>query len=199
MSPTAPASRIDSPTAADPMSLTRPIWRSIAGVTRSESFSIAVFRSSTTSSSTMTPMSANRFQGSCATTKASGTAITSVTTSSRMAASLRNAKRRPFQLLMVARSNRSMASICVHLIVADDRIGPELEAGLKEDAVIVGAPVDRLRARGNAQRVAAELRVLEGNDPSELVAPAGAVCRDRSGEIPDVAADAQPVAVGAVE
>ncbi len=45
-------------------------------------------------------------------TNASGTAGRNTASSWRKAASLRSAKRKPFQLLMTARSNLSMGSIC---------------------------------------------------------------------------------------
>ena len=59
---TAPASSSARPTAAEPMSLTVPICASIARVTRSASFSIAVLSSSTTMTKTTTPTSARRVQ-----------------------------------------------------------------------------------------------------------------------------------------
>src|SRR5262245_13901390 len=105
-----------SPTAAEPMSLTRPIWGSTARLTRSASFSIAVFRSSTTSTNTTTPMSASRFQASLLTRKASGTATTSATNSWRNASSLRVAAMSPCQVLMVARSSRSMEVRGIRLV-----------------------------------------------------------------------------------
>src|SRR5262249_22433486 len=65
-----PAMSSARPTAAEPMSLTRPIWGSIARLTRSASFSTAVFNSSTTSTKATTAMSARRFQASSAIRKA---------------------------------------------------------------------------------------------------------------------------------
>ena len=53
-------------------------------------------------------MRASRFQASGVSRKASGTAGTNTASSWRKAASLLNAKRRPFQLLTTARSNLSM-------------------------------------------------------------------------------------------
>src|SRR5262249_22494227 len=81
------------PTAAEPMSLTRPIWGSIARLTRSASFSIAVFNSSTTSTKATTAMSARRFQASSATRKATGTARISAASSNRKASSLRSGEK----------------------------------------------------------------------------------------------------------
>src|SRR6516164_58209 len=69
---------------------------------------MAVFKSSTTSTRMTTPTSANRFQDSCAITKASGTATRSAITSWRKEGSLRPMSHKPRQELMVARSNRSM-------------------------------------------------------------------------------------------
>src|SRR5207302_4823165 len=102
-----PASTSARPTAADPMSLTRPIPGWDAMVTTSESFSRPVLSSSTIRISSTTAISKTRFQLSAATTNASGTASASTTSSSRNAASLRAAARRPFQEFTVARSSRS--------------------------------------------------------------------------------------------
>src|SRR5439155_3387577 len=104
----AAAMRSASPTAAEPISLIRPIWGSIARLTRSASFSIAVFNSSTTRTRATTAMSARRFQAGSATRKATGTARTTAISSRRNASSLRAAARRPRQVLIVARSKRSM-------------------------------------------------------------------------------------------
>src|SRR4029077_708660 len=69
-----PAMSSARPTAAEPMSLTRPIWGSTARLTRSASFSMAVFNSSPTSTNATTPISASRFHPSSASRNASGTA-----------------------------------------------------------------------------------------------------------------------------
>src|SRR5262249_31160921 len=71
-----PAMRSARPTAAEPISLTRPIWGSIERLTRSASFSMAVFNSSTTRTKATTAMSARRFQASSATRNATGTTTT---------------------------------------------------------------------------------------------------------------------------
>src|SRR5262249_55136283 len=119
------------PTAAEPMSLTRPIWGSTARLTRSASFSIAVFNSSTTRTKATTAMSARRFQASVATRKATGTARISAASSNRKASSLRAAARRPCQVLMVARSNRSIVTSgrlrCCLWLGGADRSWPRAE------------------------------------------------------------------------
>src|SRR5262249_5790491 len=141
-----PAMTSDRPTAAEPISLTRPICRSISRLTRSDSFSTAVLSSSTTSTKRRTPMSRYRFQGSAVTTNATGTPTRKTATSWRNAASLRAAWIRPCQLLMVARSSRrigfssrpgrpnlpvrrseSSGVMSYPLVGAEQRIGPELE------------------------------------------------------------------------
>src|SRR5262249_37515513 len=71
-----PAMSSARPTAAEPMSLTRPIWGSIARLTRSASFSMAVSNTPTTSTKPTTGMSARRSQPSSAIGKATGTATT---------------------------------------------------------------------------------------------------------------------------
>src|SRR5262249_50368286 len=103
-----PAMSSARPTAAEPMSLTRPIWGSTARLTRSASFSMAVSNNSTTRTKATTAMSARRFHDSSATRKAIGIARTRAINSWRKASSLRAAARRPCQVLMAARSNRSM-------------------------------------------------------------------------------------------
>ena len=96
------------PTAAEPMSLTRPICGSIARLTRSASFSIAVLRQLDDEHEHHDADQREPLPGLLATRKASGTATTSATSSWRNASSLRAAARRPCQVLMAARSSRSM-------------------------------------------------------------------------------------------
>src|ERR1700704_5456467 len=96
-----------TPTAADPISLTRPICGSWSVVRRSASFSIAVLSSSTTSTSTTTATSSTRRIGVTPINHASGSEITSATSSSRTACSERIAKARPLRVLIVARQNLS--------------------------------------------------------------------------------------------
>src|SRR5262245_35357925 len=183
-----PAMISASPTAAEPMSLTRPICGSIARLTRSASFSMAVFRSATTSTNTTTPISVSRFQADSATTKASGSASANATSSWRNASSLRVAAIRPFQVLMVARSSRSMVRLdgrengeggscvallsfhrissksacCRQLTHRDEVIRAELDAPLQEHAEILRLPFDGLRERRQPDHVILEMRGTAG-------------------------------------
>src|SRR5262245_44748036 len=102
-----PAMTSATPTAAEPMSLTRPICGSWAVVSRSASFSMAVLSSSTTRTSTTTATSSTRRMVVAPISQASGTEITSATSSSRTACSERIAKASPLRVLMVARHRRS--------------------------------------------------------------------------------------------
>src|SRR5262245_25180066 len=102
-----PAMTSATPTAADPMSLTRPICGSWSVVRRSASFSIAVLRISTTSTITTAATSSTRRMVVAPITQASGIERTSATTSSRMACSERIAKASPLRELIVARQSRS--------------------------------------------------------------------------------------------
>src|SRR5450432_1570849 len=102
-----PAMTSATPTAAEPMSFTRPICGSWSVVSRSASFSIAVLRSSTTSTSTTAATSSTRRMVVEPTSHASGSASTSATSSSRTACSERIAKARPLRVLIVARQNLS--------------------------------------------------------------------------------------------
>src|ERR1700754_584734 len=96
-----------TPTAADPISLTRPIWGLWSVVSRSASFSIAVLRISTTSTITTAATSSTRRMTVAPTSQASGIEMASATSSSRMACSDRTAKTSPLRELMVARQSRS--------------------------------------------------------------------------------------------
>src|ERR1700675_319917 len=102
-----PAITRATPTAAEPMSLTRPICGSCSVVSRSASFSIAVLSNSTTSTRTTTAISWTRRIVVAPISQASGKASASATSSSRTACSERMAKARPLRVLIVARQNRS--------------------------------------------------------------------------------------------
>src|SRR3979411_3066683 len=102
-----PAISSATPTAAEPISLTRPICGSWSVVSRSASFSIAVLSSSITSTSTTVATSSPRRIGVAPISHASGSDSTSAAISSRMACSERIAKARPLRVLIVARQNRS--------------------------------------------------------------------------------------------
>src|SRR6185436_13292320 len=103
----APVIRSATPTAADPMSLTRPICGSWSVVSRSASFSIAVLSISTTSTNATAATSSTRRITLAPTSQASGTESASANSSSRTACSERIAKARPLRVLMVARQSRS--------------------------------------------------------------------------------------------
>src|ERR1700738_3072729 len=102
-----PAITRATPTAAEPISLTRPICGSWSVVRRSASFSIAVLSSSTTSTSTTTATSSTRRIGVTPINHASGSEIASAAISSRTACSERIAKTSPLRVLIVARQNLS--------------------------------------------------------------------------------------------
>src|ERR1700674_1559042 len=102
-----PAITSATPTAAEPMSLTRPICGSCSVVSRSASFSIAVLSNSTTSTRTTTAISSTRRIVVAPISQASGNASASAVSSSRTACSERMAKTRPLRVLIVARQNRS--------------------------------------------------------------------------------------------
>src|SRR6202166_2572342 len=102
-----PAMTSATPTAAEPISLTRPICGSWSVVSRSASFSIAVLSNSTTSTRTTTATSSMRRIVVTPISHAIGSDSASATSSSRMACSERIAKARPLRVLMVARQNRS--------------------------------------------------------------------------------------------
>src|SRR6266403_1446965 len=102
-----PAMTSATPTAAEPISLTRPICGSWSVVRRSASFSIAVLSNSTTSTSTTTAISSIRRIVVVPISHASGSDNASAAISSRMACSERIAKIRPLRVLIVARQNRS--------------------------------------------------------------------------------------------
>src|SRR5215211_6309613 len=101
-----------TPTAADPMSLTRPICGSWSVVRRSASFSIAVLSSSTTSTSTTVATSSTRRIVVAPHSHASGNETARITSSSRTACSERIAKARPLRVLIVARHSRSKLQSC---------------------------------------------------------------------------------------
>src|SRR4051794_38529004 len=103
----APAISNATPTAAEPMSLTRPICGSWSVVRRSASFSIAVLRISTTSTNATAATSSTRRITLAPTSQASGTDSVSARSSSRTACSERIAKARPLRVLIVARQSRS--------------------------------------------------------------------------------------------
>src|SRR5438874_7100179 len=102
-----PAMTSATPTAAEPISLTRPICGSWSMVRQSASFSIAVLSNSTTSTRTTTATSSIRRIMVAPISHASGSDSASAATSSRMACSERIAKARPLRVLIVARQNRS--------------------------------------------------------------------------------------------
>src|SRR5450755_1797814 len=102
-----PAMTSATPTAAEPISLTRPICGSFSVVSRSESFSIAVLSNSTTSTRATVATSSTRRMAVTPTSHANGTAIASAISSSRTACSERIAKARPLRVLIVARQSRN--------------------------------------------------------------------------------------------
>src|SRR6266478_101252 len=102
-----PAAISATPTAAEPKSLTRPIWGSWAVVSRSASFSIAVLSSSIASTKRTAATSSTLRIVVTPISHANGSASRSATSSSRMACSERTAKARPLRELMEAFQNRS--------------------------------------------------------------------------------------------
>src|SRR6266851_155054 len=102
-----PAMTSATPTAAEPISLTCPICRSWAVVSRSASFSMAVLSNSTTSTRTTAAISSTRRIVVAPISHASGSDSASAAISSRTACSERIAKARPLRVLIVARQNRS--------------------------------------------------------------------------------------------
>src|SRR3984893_5964326 len=102
-----PAMTKATPTAAEPMSLTRPICGSGSVVRRSESFSIAVLSSSITNTRTTVATSSTQRMMVAPISHAAGSESASATSSSRIACSERKAKTKPFRVLIVARLNRS--------------------------------------------------------------------------------------------
>src|SRR5215207_1473884 len=176
---TASPTNIVSPTAADPMSLTRPIKGSWSSVTRSASFSMAVLSNSTTMTATTTTIMASRVQLSVAIRIASGTDNASVNSSWRNAASLEAAARRPFRVFRVARRRRCkglwnpVLGRRTKSENAAGRIGAEFERALHEDADIFDFPVDRLRVGGVADHV-----ILEMGQALRIHAPVSAADRE---------------------
>src|SRR3954447_25555595 len=102
-----PAITSATPTAAEPISLTRPICGSGSVVSRSASFSIAVFSSSITSTRTTAAINSMRRIVVTPISQASGSASASAASSSRTACSERIAKAKPLRVLIVARQNRN--------------------------------------------------------------------------------------------
>src|SRR6202158_1217408 len=155
-----PAITSATPTAAEPMSLTRPICGSWSVVSRSASFSIAVLSNSTTSTRTTTAMSSMRRIVVAPISHASGKASASAAISSRMACSERMAKTRPLRVLIVARQNRSNSKS------RRDRHGFGLAAAfLLEQFGDQESHVDRLLGieAGIADRVIAIVEILIGD------------------------------------
>src|SRR5258708_5505721 len=155
-----PAMTIGTRTAAEAMSLTRPICGAWSVVRRSGSFSIAVLSSSTTSTSTTTATSSIRRIMVAPISHASGNEIASATISSRTACSERTAKIRPLRVLIVAFQNRSNSkSRC-------DRHRFDLAATLLlEQFGDQESHVDRLLGieAGIADRVIAVVEILVGD------------------------------------
>src|SRR4030081_2363416 len=102
-----PAMTSATPTAAEPISLTRPICGSWSVVSRSASFSIAVLSNSITSTSTTAAISSTRRMVVAPISHASGSDSASAAISSQAASSERMAKARPLRVLIVPRQNRS--------------------------------------------------------------------------------------------
>src|SRR2546430_10747232 len=102
-----PAMTSATPTAAEPISLTRPICGSWSVVMRSASFSIAVLSNSMTNTRTTAAISSIRRIVVAPISHASGSDSASAAISSRTACSERIAKIRPLRVLIVARHNRS--------------------------------------------------------------------------------------------
>src|SRR5450631_3146386 len=155
-----PAITSATPTAADPISLTRPICGSCSVVSRSASFSIAVLSNSTTSTRTTTAISSTRRMVVAPISHASGNASASAISSSRTACSERIAKARPLRVLMVARQNRSNSeSRC-------NRHRPDLAAALLlEQFGDQERHIDRLLGieAGIAHRVITIVEILIGD------------------------------------
>src|SRR5450631_3238491 len=154
-----PAMTSATPTAAEPMSLTRPICGSCSVVSRSASFSIAVLSNSTTSTRTTTAISSTRRIVVAPISQASGNASASAVSSSRTACSERMAKTRPLRVLIVARQNRSNSE------PRGDRHRLGLAAASLEQFRDQESHVDRLLGveAGIADRVIAIAEVLMGD------------------------------------
>src|SRR4030081_1627061 len=154
-----PAMTSASPTAAEPISLTRPIWGSWSVVSRSASFSVAVLSNPTTSTRTTTAISSTRRIVVAPISQASGNASASAVSSSRTACSERMAKTRPLRVLIVARQNRSNSKS------RGDRHRLGLAAASLEQFRDQESHVDRLLGveAGIADRVIAIAEVLVGD------------------------------------
>src|SRR3984893_15975128 len=154
-----PAITRATPTAAEPMSLTRPICGSCSVVSRSASFSIAVLSNSTTSTRTTTAISSTRRIVVAPISQASGNASASAVSSSRTACSERMAKTRPLRVLIVARQNRSNSES------RGDRHRLGLAAASLEQFRDQESHVDRLLGveAGGADRVIAIAEVFMGD------------------------------------
>src|SRR4051795_6233316 len=156
----APAITSATPTAAEPMSLTRPICGSWSVVRRSASFSIAVLSSSTTSTSTTTAINSTRRMPVAPTSHARGKASASAINSSRNACSERIAKARPLRVFSVARQKRSNSQS------RHGRHRPHLAAAfLLQQFGNQESHVDRLLGiePGIAYRVITVVEILVGN------------------------------------
>src|ERR1700704_1793854 len=154
-----PAVTSETPTAAEPISLTRPICGSWSVVSRSASFSIAVLSNSTTSTRTTTAISSTRRIVVAPTSHAIGSESASAASSSRTACSERMAKTRPLRVLIVARQNRSNSKS------RGDRHRLGLAAASLEQFRDQESHVDRLLGveAGIADRVIAIAEVLVGD------------------------------------
>src|SRR5450631_4211780 len=155
-----PAMTSATPTAAEPISLTRPICGSGSVVSRSASFSIAVLSNSMTSTSTTAAISSTRRIVVAPISHASGSASARAASSSRTACSERIAKARPLHVLIVARQNLSNSK------ARRDRHRLDLAAAfLLEQFGDQESHVDRLLGveAGIADRVIAIAEVLVGD------------------------------------
>src|SRR6476660_9668000 len=155
-----PAMTSATPTAAEPISLARPICGSWSVVRRSASFSIAVLTNSMTNTRTTAAISSIRRIVVTPISHASGKASASATSSSRMACSERMAKIRPLRVLHVARQNPSNPN------TPGNRHRFGLAAAfLREQFGDQESHVDRLLGieAGIADRVIAIVEILVGN------------------------------------
>src|SRR6202140_681036 len=152
-----------TPTAAEPISLPRPICGSWSVVSRSASFSIAVLSNSMTSTRTTAAISSTRRMVVAPISHASGSDSASAAISSRMACSELIAKARPLRVLIVARQNRSNSKS------RRDRHRRDLAAALLlEQFGDQESHVDRLLGieAGIADRVIAVVEILIGDGAS---------------------------------
>src|SRR5581483_1964427 len=131
-------------------------------VRRSDSFSIAVLSSSTTSTSTTAPNSSMRRMTVVPISQASGMASTSAISSSRMACSERAAKTRPLRELTVARQSRS-----------------KLETRRRRDRLHLAATL-LLQQLGDQERHVDRLLGVETGIADRVIAVVEILVRDRS-------------------